>query len=72
MPSIVLTFLVARGLIVWNDVMFDVDPGQDYLEIEATGYQFAWDIRYPGPDNKLGTKEFTLIEPGIKIFTNCK
>lgn len=60
-PFAVLTFLVVRGLQVWNQVMPDVDPNEDYIEIEATGYQFAWDIRYPGPDGKLGTKEYTLI-----------
>jgi cytochrome c oxidase subunit 2 len=33
----------------------------EFLEIEATGYQFAWDIRYPGEDGLLGTKNFKLI-----------
>jgi len=47
-PSIVLIFLVVRGLNVWNKTMADVDPEEDHIEIEATGYQFAWDIRYPG------------------------
>jgi len=60
-PFAVLTFLVVRGLQVWNEVMPDVDPNEDYIEVEATGYQFAWDIRYPGPDGKLGTKNFRLI-----------
>jgi cytochrome c oxidase subunit 2 len=63
-PTIVLIFLVVRGLRIWNDVMFDVDPEEDYIEIEATGYQFAWDIRYPGPDGKLGTRDFRLINTG--------
>jgi len=63
-PAIVLVYLVASGLVVWNEVMPDVDPNEDYLEIEATGYQFAWDIRYPGPDGKLGTKNYKLIDPG--------
>jgi len=61
-PAIVMFFLVVKGLIVWNNVMPDVDPEEDYLEIEATGYQFAWDIRYPGDDDKLGTKNFRLID----------
>jgi len=61
-PAIVLVYLVASGLVVWNEVMPDVDPNVDYLEIEATGYQFAWDIRYPGPDGKLGTKNYKLID----------
>tara|TARA_Y100000385_G_C13074196_1_gene630584 strand:- start:554 stop:2062 length:1509 start_codon:yes stop_codon:yes gene_type:complete len=62
-PAIVMTILVVQGLIAWNDIMFDVDPEEDYIEIEATGSQFLWEIRYPGADNKLGTKNFKLINP---------
>lgn len=64
-PVLVMTFLVVKGLIVWNDVMADVGPNEDVIEIEATGYQFAWDIRYPGPDGELGDKNYTLIKQGI-------
>ncbi|WP_235297035.1 OmpA family protein [Portibacter marinus] len=64
-PALVMTFLVVQGLIVWNDVMPDVDPTEDVIEIEATGYQFAWDIRYPGQDGKIGTKNYKLIDPGL-------
>ena len=62
-PTIVLIFLVVRGLRVWNEVMPDVDPEDDYIEIEATGYQFAWDLRYPGPDGVLGERNYRLINP---------
>ncbi len=75
-PALVMTFLVVKGLIVWNEVMPDVDPSEDVIEIEATGYQFAWDIRYPGPDGKIGTKDYTLIDPGANPlgmdFTDAK
>lgn len=64
-PAVVMCFLVVGGLWVWNDVMADVKEGEDHLEIEATGYQFAWAIRYPGVDNALGTKYFRNIVPGI-------
>lgn len=60
-PAIVMAFLVVKGLVVWNDVMPDVKPGDEFIEIEATGYQFAWDIRYPGPDGELGYKNYKLI-----------
>ncbi|MDC1508508.1 OmpA family protein [Saprospiraceae bacterium] len=60
-PAVVMTFLVVNGLVVWNEIM--AEPSGEYLEIEATGYQFAWDIRYPGADNKLATKNFRLIDP---------
>ena len=60
-PAVVMAFLVANGLVVWNNVMPDIDPDKQYLEIEATGYQFAWDIRYPGKDGRIGNKDFRLI-----------
>ena len=60
-PAVVMVILVAQGLVAWNEIMPDVDPGEEYIEVEATGYQFAWDLRYPGPDGKLGTKNYKLI-----------
>jgi len=58
-PAVVMTFLVVQGLQAWNTIM--VDEGDHNIEIEATGYQFAWEIRYGGRDNMLGTKDFRLI-----------
>ena len=63
-PAVVMVILVTQGLVVWNEVMPDVDPNEDYIEVEATGYQFNWDLRYPGPDGKLGTKHYSLIDLG--------
>ena len=61
-PAIVMTFLVVGGLDAWNVIMDDVGTSdEEYLEIEATGYQFAWQMRYPGPDGLLGRKDFRLI-----------
>lgn len=60
-PAIVMTFLVVGGLDAWNDIMSDVGADDNYMEIEATGYQFAWQMRYPGPDGLLGRKDFRLI-----------
>jgi cytochrome c oxidase subunit II len=63
-PAVVMCGLVVGGLWVWNDVMADVKDGEDFMEIEATAYQFGWTIRYPGSDNALGTKYFRNIVPG--------
>lgn len=60
-PAVVMTFLVIGGLDAWNEVMADVDPAEDFTEIEATGYQFAWHLRYPGPDGQLGARDYTMI-----------
>jgi cytochrome c oxidase subunit 2 len=61
-PAVVMAFLVIRGLDAWNEIMADVQPGEDYMEIEATAFQFGWALRYPGPDGALGTKNFRLID----------
>lgn len=63
-PAFVMVFLVVKGLVAWNEIMSDISEGEDYMEIEATGWQFAWNLRYPGPDGKLGVKDFRLIKPG--------
>jgi cytochrome c oxidase subunit 2 len=60
-PAVVMTYLVIKGLLAWNTVMADVKEGDEYLEIEATGYQFAWHLRYPGPDGLLGTRDYKKI-----------
>ncbi len=60
-PAVVMTILVVGGLDAWNDIMADVREDEDYMEIEATGYQFAWDIRYPGADGVLGARNYKLI-----------
>lgn len=59
-PAVVMTFLVVGGLDAWNEVMADVGTQEDVIEIEAMGYQFAWQLRYPGPDGKLGSRDFRL------------
>lgn len=61
-PAIVMTFLVIGGLDAWNEIMSDVGTDEEVLEIEATGWQFAWTLRYPGEDGLLGRKDFRLID----------
>ena len=58
-PVVVMSFLVVKGLIVWNEAMADTDD--EYIEIEAMGQQFNWLIRYPGADNRLGERNYKLF-----------
>ena len=78
-PALVMFYLVADGLTIWNkttaDVPIEAVSGVDYIEIEATGKQFAWDIRYPGPDGVIGTKYFRNISgtnPLGQVWTDNK
>ena len=66
-PAVVMCFLVIRGLVAWNEVMADVEPGEDHIEIEAMGVQFNWLIRYPGPDGLLGERYYKRIT-GLNPF----
>jgi cytochrome c oxidase subunit II len=58
-PAIVLTVLVLDGTKNWNAIM--QPPPADAIEIELTGKQFAWNIRYAGPDNEFGKTNFRMI-----------
>ncbi len=60
-PAVVMCFLVIRGLVAWNEVMGDVGADDEYIEVEATGAQFLWYLRYPGPDGILGERNYKLI-----------
>ncbi len=57
-PAVVMAILVIFGLNTWNEIMQDVDPDEDYVEFEMTGYQFGWIERYPGSDGVLGTRDY--------------
>jgi len=39
------------------------DEQKGDLNIDVTGHQFKWELRYPGPDGKLGTVNYTLSSP---------
>jgi cytochrome c oxidase subunit II len=58
-PAIVLTVLVIRGLITWNTMMNHKDEKARKIEIFA--YQFGWNVRYAGVDNKLGAHNFREV-----------
>jgi cytochrome c oxidase subunit 2 len=58
-PAVVLTVLVIRGLITWNTMMYNKDEKARKVEIFA--YQFGWNARYAGVDNKLGAHNFREV-----------
>ena len=60
-PTIVLTGLVVFGLQAWTEIM--AKPSEDAIVVEVTGQQFFWSSRYPGPDGKLGPRDYDLICP---------
>jgi cytochrome c oxidase subunit II len=59
-PAVVLALLIFSGLGVWNKITKEAP--QDAEVIEIMGYQFAWKVRYPGKDGKLGNHDFRMID----------
>jgi cytochrome c oxidase subunit 2 len=57
-PAIFLTVLVVFGLKYWFKMTAAAQA--DAVVVEITGHQFAWDMRYPGTDGKLGKKNYKL------------
>jgi cytochrome c oxidase subunit II len=57
-PAIFLTVLVVFGLKFWFHVTDEAPANSTVVEI--TGHQFGWDMRYPGPDGKLGKVNYKL------------
>jgi len=70
-PAIVLTILVVFGFFTWQKVENSTDMKGD-LNIDVTGHQFAWEIRYPGADNKLGSLNFRLTTAANKLGVDFK
>ena len=58
-PAVVLTVLVLGGLQAWRGINKAPEPGTAQIEVFA--HQFAWKVRYPGADGKLGNANYNLI-----------
>jgi cytochrome c oxidase subunit II len=54
--------LAVMGQKVWADLHLAPAPGGS-IPIEITGEQFAWNVRYPGPDGQFGRTSPTLYDP---------
>lgn len=70
-PAIVMTILIADGVSNWHNIM---DPDEETIassiDVELTGRQFQWDIRYPGVDKELGQAHVKYIEGANTLGLN--
>lgn len=73
-PAIVLTILVIFGFFTWRKITNTVDAKGEpaSINIDITGHQFAWELRYPGRDGKLGVKNYKLISGTNKLGLDFK
>jgi len=70
-PAIVLTVLVITGFFTWKEIQNTTEVKGD-INIDVTGHQFQWEIRYPGADGKLGDKKYTLYTPNNILGVDFK
>ena len=70
-PAIVLTILVVFGFFTWQEIMNTTEVKCD-LNIEVTGHQFAWELRYPGKDQKLGAIDYRMVSGTNKLGIDFK
>ncbi len=62
LTTILFIGLNLMGSSVWASQRFDpAETGA--VQVEATGMQFAWYFRYPGPDGKYGPTSPKLMDP---------
>jgi cytochrome c oxidase subunit 2 len=62
-PAIVLTILVIFGFFTWQKITDSTDAKgeQASINIDITGHQFAWELRYTGRDGVLGKTSYKLV-----------
>jgi len=69
--SITTVILVALALLsrsTWAYVKEQGPPGDFFYKVTAK--QFNWEITYPGPDGKLGTKDDVTVENEFHVPVN--
>jgi cytochrome c oxidase subunit 2 len=56
--ALIMCAFLFKALTLWAEVKSA--PPADAMLIEVTGQQFAWNVRYPGPDGMLGRTDHIL------------
>jgi cytochrome c oxidase subunit 2 len=60
-PAIVLTIMVLLGFFTWRGITNVSEEDQKKaINIEVTGEQFKWTLRYAGSDNQIGYRNYKL------------
>jgi cytochrome c oxidase subunit 2 len=64
-PAIILVILAIMGQSSWGKIKIDMPPGEIHVNVHAK--QFNWDMTYPGPDKKFGTKDDVTLENEMHV-----
>jgi cytochrome c oxidase subunit II len=66
--AMILIPLAFMSRSTWIDIKQHGPPGQVFYGVNAK--QFNWEITYPGPDGKLGTKDDIMVENEMHVPVN--
>jgi cytochrome c oxidase subunit II len=64
----IMVMLAFMSRSTWADIKEHGPPGQVFFNVTAK--QFNWEITYPGPDGKLGTKDDVTVENEMHVPVN--
>lgn len=54
--------LIGFAIPLWAARVGDIPPESEALVVHVTAEQFAWNVRYAGPDGKFGRSDIKLID----------
>ena len=66
--AVIMVVLALMSRSTWADIKEHGPPGDVFYAVAAK--QFNWEITYPGPDGKLGTKDDVTVENDFHVPVN--
>lgn len=66
--AVIMIILALMSRSTWAEIKENGPPGQAFYNVTAK--QFNWEITYPGPDGKLGTKDDVTVENEMHVPVN--
>ncbi len=67
-PTIILFALSFVSAATWANIKIKAPPSD--FEVKVAGKQFNWEITYPGPDGKFGTKDDFKVDNEMHVPVN--
>ena len=67
-PAIILIVLAFMSVSTWTKVKANAPPSD--FNLQVTAKQFNWEILYPGPDGKFGTKDDFKVDNEMHVPVN--
>ncbi|MFQ5683166.1 MAG: cytochrome c oxidase subunit II [Candidatus Binatia bacterium] len=64
-PAVILVILAFMSASTWAKIKRRAPPSD--VQVQVTAKQFNWEILYPGPDGKLGTKDDYQTENDMHV-----